>query len=123
MSTEHEVLAILNERGEVLQSELWKMMGIDSRKCSRVVGRLLEKGIISREYAVVNGTRTYLIRLTNNGGENKEAVGDTKEEKSHDIDASILVCNGCLVPCAGCNIECHPEYCDMLTEWIYEIMK
>ena len=32
---------IQSSREGVLQSELWKLLGVDSRKCSRIVKKLL----------------------------------------------------------------------------------
>ena len=32
----------------MLQSELWKELGVDSRKCSRIVKKLEESGLIDR---------------------------------------------------------------------------
>ncbi len=45
----------------IYQNDLWKVMGINSREASRVVGKLLKKGLIVRKPAVNRGRKTYLI--------------------------------------------------------------
>jgi len=109
---ESEVLAVIRERESgILQSSLWKVLSIDSRKCSRIVARLLEKGLITREPITANGTRTFLIRPV--GVERPRR----KVEFRRDIDYSLLVSGGCIAPCAGCTEECYPERCGALGEW------
>ncbi|MBQ3620539.1 MAG: winged helix-turn-helix transcriptional regulator, partial [Methanosarcinaceae archaeon] len=44
------------------QNALWKELDIDSRKCSRIVKKLLDAGLITRENTVVSGSRTYLLK-------------------------------------------------------------
>lgn len=48
----------------ILQSDLWRRLGLDSREGSRLVLRLAKKGLIRREQVVVNGRRTYRLRYT-----------------------------------------------------------
>jgi len=55
----------------VLQSELWKKMGLDSREGSRLVLRLSKKGLIKREQVTVNGRRTYRIFIAEKPIESK----------------------------------------------------
>lgn len=55
---------LISEHGEgVYQSELRRMLSIDSSRCSRVVGKLQGSGLIRRER--VPASSTYLIKLTN----------------------------------------------------------
>ena len=51
---------IQSHRQGVLQSELWKVLNIDSRKCSRIVKRLLDAGLIERIEFRSDGIKTYL---------------------------------------------------------------
>ena len=55
------LLIIKSEDGGVLQSDLWKMLGIDSRKCSRMLCKLVNDGQIVRKWETVKGTRTYRL--------------------------------------------------------------
>jgi predicted transcriptional regulator len=48
----------------LLQSELKKLLGIESSKCSRIVFKLVSSGLIRRESISTRGYRTYLLRLT-----------------------------------------------------------
>ena len=45
----------------MLQSELRRLLGIDSSKCSKVVSKMESAGLVWRERVSTN--RTYLIRL------------------------------------------------------------
>jgi len=55
-----ELIERAGDRG-VLQSELWKKLGINSREGSRVVAKLQRRGLIKREPAVFQGKRTFRI--------------------------------------------------------------
>jgi predicted transcriptional regulator len=55
-------LKLIGSDGGVLQSELRFMLGVDSKKCSRIVINLERKGLIKRDKVSAKGKRTYLIR-------------------------------------------------------------
>jgi len=90
----------------VYQSEIWKTMNIDSRKCSRILKKLLDLEKILREEAVVGGTKTYLLKKMTEGA-----------KKNYDV----LMVRDMFSPCTGCMGECRPEYCPALTFWIMNI--
>ena len=48
--------------GGVLQSELKRMLQVESSKCSKIVTRLEKSGLIKRQKASLNGARTYLLK-------------------------------------------------------------
>ncbi len=48
----------------LLQSDLRKLLGIESSKCSRIVSKLMHSGLIKRNSVSAGGYRTYLLRLT-----------------------------------------------------------
>jgi B-block binding subunit of TFIIIC. len=103
MSVEEDALNIIRDSKEgVFQNELWKMLDIDSRKCSRVVSKLLDDELIIREQAVSNGARTYLLKV--------------KEEEIPCFD--LLLSGDMFSPCAGCRDACQPEACGKLTAWV-----
>lgn len=93
-----------NEDG-IFQNHLWKELEIDSRKCSRVVAKLLKDGLITREPAVDNGARTYLLKVVR------------KEENNFEL----LLVGDMFSPCAGCRDACQPEYCGKITVWIMNL--
>lgn len=93
----------------VLQSDLWKKLGIDSRKCSRIVSKLLKDSLITREPETANGIRTY--RLSYAG-----------EELSSSSRFKLLLAGEAFEPCAGCINECVPEHCPELSEWVFAIV-
>ncbi|MDK2911660.1 MAG: hypothetical protein PWR29_617 [Methanolobus sp.] len=108
MSIEETALDVIRAQPEgVFQNQLWKMLGIDSRKCSRIISKLLEDGLITREQAVSNGARTYLLKV--------------KEEKKPSFE--LLMAGEVFSPCAGCRDACQPESCEKLTFWVMNLEK
>lgn len=106
MVDEDTVLGVVkSSRDGVLQSDVWKTLGIDSRKCSRLITSLENKGLVTRVWEKVGGTRTYRILY----------AGD---EASYEM----LMAGDLLAPCIGCSIECNPEACLPLGEWILEMI-
>ncbi len=94
-----------HEKG-VFQSELWKEMDMDSRKCSRIVTKLVKSELVIREHAVSNGARTYLLKVA-------------EDEKPLYDD---LLAADAFSPCAGCRDACQPEYCAKLGEWVLHLV-
>ena len=91
----------------ILQCDLWKILDIDSRKCSSIVIKLMNEQLITREPESVKGARTYRLRCTE--------VPDSDRFKS-------LLADNIFEPCAGCISECVPEHCPELSEWIFTII-
>lgn len=108
-SIEDKALEIIksNEKG-VLQSDLWKDLKIDSRKCSRIVSKLEAEGKIKRTWETVSGTRTY--RLT--------YLPQKKEEPKKEYRFDLIMADEIVAPCVGCTYECEPDYCPDLGNWI-----
>jgi len=102
---EEEGLKLIQSRPEgVLQSELWKELGVDSRKCSRIVKKLEENGIIDRIEYRKNGVKTYLLRA-----------------KQQPVNPNNLLAGDELIPCIGCDLECIVEECHPLMDWMYQL--
>lgn len=58
-------LEFIGSRKEgLLQSELRKLLGIESSKCSKIVSKLMRSGLIKRHRVTAGGYRTYLLSLT-----------------------------------------------------------
>jgi DNA-binding MarR family transcriptional regulator len=108
-SLEDRALALIKSRhGGILQSDLWKDLGIDSRKCSRVIAKLEADGKIKRTWETVKGTRTYRISY----------LPQKKEAPRKEVDFSLIMAGGEVAPCIGCTYECEPDYCPDLGNWI-----
>lgn len=91
----------------VLQSELWKDLGIDSRSCSRVLKKLEGGGYIERSECRRDGARTYLVKI----------IG-----RDEAIDPMLLMASETIVPCVACDEECNVQHCKMLEDWVYELV-
>jgi Lrp/AsnC family leucine-responsive transcriptional regulator len=111
MEIEEKVVQLIRSRKKgILQNELWKKAEIDRRKCSRIVEKLEKEGKIFREEETNKGSRTYRIRLS--------------EKKEEDIkNFKLLLVGDMFVPCTGCTLECVPETCPPLSEWVYYLTK
>jgi DNA-binding Lrp family transcriptional regulator len=101
---ERALKAIQAEREGVLQSELWKILSIDSRKCSRVVKKLLDDGLIERIEYKGDGIKTYRIRA-----------------KEQALRPDLILAGGEIIPCIACDQECVVENCNLLVDWIYQL--
>ncbi len=104
MSAEEALERIKACEGGVLQSDLWKALKIDSRKCSRIVAKLLKENRITREIETFDGIRTYRLYCA---------------EKSQSKRFSSLMAIDIFEPCVGCIEECMPKHCANLSEWIF----
>jgi hypothetical protein len=103
MDLEEEAYNIIRiHKDGVFQNVIWKELDIDSRKCSRIIKKLLDKDLIIREVGVSNGARTYLLKA--------------KEEVKEKYD--LLLSGKMFSACTGCTFDCEPEYCGKLSEWI-----
>ncbi|NPE28710.1 Lrp/AsnC family transcriptional regulator [Methanococcoides sp. SA1] len=106
MEIEEKTLKIIQDSKDgVFQNELWKLLEIDSRKCSRILNKLIKSELISRESSVNNGASTYLIKIV------------APEEESFDL----LLAGEMFSPCAGCRLACQPEHCELLSAWIEQL--
>ena len=107
MDLEEEAYNIIRRHKDgVFQNVIWKELDIDSRKCSRIIKKLLDKDLIIREVGVSNGARTYLLKA--------------KEEVKEKYD--LLLSGEMFSSCTGCTFDCEPEYCGRLSEWIGNLM-
>lgn len=97
----------------VLQSDLWKDLDIDSRKCSRVVAKLEADGKIKRTWETVSGTRTYRLSY----------VPPKKEAPKKEYKFDVIMAGDEVAPCVGCTYECEPDYCPDLGNWIELLAK
>lgn len=106
MDIEETLLKLVKSRKKgIPQNELWKKAKIDSSKCSRLVARLEKEGKISRTPELINGSRTYLIKPV--------------QKKEINRNFKLLLNGDMFSPCTGCILECEPEQCAPLSEWVY----
>ena len=111
---EEKALALVKARPRgILQSELWKDLAIDSRKCSRVIAKLEADGKIKRTWETVNGTRTYRLSY----------IETRKEAPKKQYRFDLIMAEGEVAPCVGCTYECEPDYCPDLGQWIELVAK
>lgn len=107
MSVEEALDYIKSHPEGALQSDLWKALKIDSRKCSRIVAKLLKDHFITREVESSDGIRTYRLFCVS-------------RPRGKRFDP--LMALDAFEPCAGCIEECIPEHCASLSEWIFSIV-
>ena len=113
-SVEDKALELIKASSKgVLQSDLWKDLDIDSRKCSRVVSKLETEGKIKRTWETISGTRTYRLSY----------VSPKKEAPKKEYRFDLIVAMEEVAPCVGCTYECEPDYCPDLGNWIDLLIK
>ena len=110
MEAEEKVLKLIKSRKKgILQNELWKKAEIDRRKCSRIIDKFEKEGIISREQESDKGTRTYRIKYI--------------EKKAEPVkNFRLLLVGDMFSPCTGCTLECVPQHCVPLSEWVFRLI-
>ncbi|MGC9112305.1 helix-turn-helix transcriptional regulator [Acidilobus sp.] len=110
---EERAIDILRQyKDGIFQSELWKTLGISSREGSRLVLRLIRRGVVRREEVTVNGRRTYKLYAVKAGA----------PTFSIKVDVSSILD----IPCAACPRlnECgaggyyDPSTCPLLEAWL-----
>jgi Lrp/AsnC family leucine-responsive transcriptional regulator len=108
--TEEDMLELIRsyEKG-ILQSDLRKTMEIDSKKCSRFVSKLMKKHLIRREPELADGRNTFRLYSL-------EFAGPANKHKK-------LLAKGMFSPCTGCTLDCFPEICYLLNDWVYAIIE
>lgn len=112
-----EIIAGSGDTG-VFQNDLWKLLGVNSRDTSRIVNKLLRRGLIVRKPAVNRGRRTYLLLISKATKPRRRVP--TKIDLRIDIDRFIEI------PCFNCPFihKCYvggfynPITCNWLEEWI-----
>lgn len=94
---EERALSLIQDRGGIHQSELWKELNMNSRTESRIASSLQNKGVIRREVATYNGRRTYFLQPAKKDFDfSLLMAGDlispliSAEEKIDPIDSDIL---------------------------------
>jgi DNA-binding Lrp family transcriptional regulator len=100
-----DALKLIQAKPEgVLQSELWKILDVDSRKCSRIVKKLLDSGLIERAEFRKEGIKTFVLIACR-----------------RPVDPSYILAGEEIVPCIACEEECMVEQCHRLLDWIYQL--
>lgn len=90
----------------ITQAEVGKMLGIDHRDTSKLIGIMLKEHIIKKS----KSDRTFLIEKNGNG---MDGLDKNK-------DFGTLLSGEKFSPCCGCELECDPARCKKLEEWLIE---
>ncbi len=88
----------------ILQSELWKELDVDSRKCSRIVKKLLDSEDVERIEYRQDGIKTYRLIV-----------------RKGPVDPALLMAGDELIPCIACELECVVEECPYILDWMYQL--
>ncbi len=103
--SDDDALKVIQSKAEgVLQSDLWKVLDVDSRKCSRIVKKLLDSGMIERIEFRKDGIKTFVLKAMR-----------------RPVDPNQLLAGEELIPCIGCDLECHIDECPRLLDWMYQL--
>ena len=102
--TERDGLELVRETGGIHQSDFWKELDVDSRKGSRIVDKLEERGLAEREETVYDGHNTYLV---------------TPVRDPRDLEFSLLMAGDMLSPFVG-DEEVDPQS-DAFSQWVMNL--
>lgn len=102
---EREAIELIRDKGEILQSELWKELDCSAGKGSEIARKLLDEGIIDRERVTRNGTSTYLLTA------NRKDAGE--------LDHELLLAEDMLPPFISGDDVDHTN--DKFTQWILNL--
>ncbi len=120
---EKKAYDLILKRGKkgIFQNDLWKELGISSREASRVVIKLVKRGLIIRKPAVNRGRKTYLLL---------PAPPKKREKIKHKLELTFItkidIRNFLDIPCVKCPFidKCYrggfydPTNCPWIEEWI-----
>jgi DNA-binding MarR family transcriptional regulator len=95
-------LELVRETGGIHQSEFWKQLDVSSRKGSRIVESLADKGLIQREETVYEGHNTYHLTPA-----------------PRDLNFSLLMAGDMLSPFIG-DEEVDP-HSDAFSQWVMNL--
>ncbi|AQL41570.1 MarR family transcriptional regulator [Halorientalis sp. IM1011] len=95
-------LELVRETGGIHQSEFWKELDVSSRKGSRIVESLADKGLIQREETIYEGHNTYHLTPA-----------------PRDLDFSLLMAGDMLSPFIG-DEEVDP-HSDAFSQWVMNL--
>ena len=116
-SYEDVALRLIRENGgQMLQKDLWKKLKLDSREGSRLVARLVKKGLVKREEVVVDGRKTFRLILA----------------KTNSSGLLVRVSLGGVlgIPCTTCPVidQCgvgnfyDPSTCSLMDSWVSKLV-
>ncbi len=115
-------LILKHRKKGIYQNDLWKILGINSREASRIVAKLMKRGLIIRKPAVNRGRKTYLILPA-------PPKKPTKAKKKLELKflTKIDIRPFLDIPCVKCPFidKCYeggfydPTNCPWLEEWLY----
>lgn len=101
---ERRGLELIRQEGGIYQSDFWKELDVNSRKGSRIIDNLEDRGLVEREDAVYNGHNTYFVEPIVN---------------AEDLDFSLLMAGDQLSPFVG-DEEIDPTS-DQFSQWIMNL--
>lgn len=116
-SYEDVALKLIRENGGyMLQKDLWKKLKLDSREGSRLVARLVKRGLIKREEVTVNGRKTFKLILA-------------RSNNSDELLVRVSLRSILNIPCTTCPIidRCgvgnfyEPSTCALMDSWVSKI--
>jgi len=118
MDTRGEILQILEQKGAILQKDLWKELKIDSSKCSRILRKLEKEELIRRIEVVVDGVKTF--KIVPAGAEEEEEEEELSLQAIMEKMESLVG----LPPCFGClEKDCITRNCLRLEVWFLKKAK
>ena len=59
----YDIISSKSREGGITQIELWRILGIDSKEGSKIVLKLMRRGLVVRKEIETNGRKSYVLTL------------------------------------------------------------
>lgn len=110
-----EIIHKSGAKGGILQSELWKILNVDSKEGSKMILRLIRRGLITRKEIVYNGRKTYMV---------SPARHDDEVAISVEIDSVMgipcFTCEYLFSECGG-SAKLNPASCSKMSGFLKDL--
>lgn len=107
-----EIIHKSGARGGILQSELWKILNVDSKEGSKIILRLIRRGLITRREIIHNGRKTYVL----SPARQEDAVSISIEIDSA-MDVPCFTCEYLFSEC-GASAKLNPASCSKMSGFL-----
>ncbi|ABW00985.1 MarR family winged helix-turn-helix transcriptional regulator [Caldivirga maquilingensis] len=117
------LLTLIRLNGKCLQKDLWKMAGTNSKVGIPALNKLIRMGLVTRRKV---NEKVYEIKLTRKGLREARKL-EAKASIIPEVDLNLLATIPCFycpyISSCGVGHENSPETCELLGNWLYNLIK
>ncbi|WP_291999203.1 MarR family winged helix-turn-helix transcriptional regulator [Caldivirga sp.] len=117
------LLTLIRLNGKCLQKDLWKMAGTNSKVGIPALNKLIRMGLVTRRKV---NEKVYEIKLTRKGLREARKL-EAKASIIPEVDLNLIATIPCFycpyISSCGVGHENSPETCELLGNWLYNLIK